>query len=125
MEFRAEALPGERFAGRISFIHPLLDEQTRTVGVRVNVDNSDGRLKPGMLVRAVVRSQTAANGSLANASLAGKWISPMHPEIVKEQPGTCDVCGMALVPADSLGYVDVPGDSLAAPLTMHLPLRRC
>ena len=44
------------------------------VGVRVNVDNSDGRLKPGMLVRAVVRSQTAANGSLANASLAGKWI---------------------------------------------------
>ena len=116
VEFRAEALPGERFAGRISFIHPLLDEKTRTVGVRVNVDNADGRLKPGMLVRAVVRSQTAANGSLANASLVGKWISPMHPEIVKEQAGLCDVCGMALVPADSLGYVGPPSDSLAAPL---------
>ncbi len=116
VEFRADALPGERFAGRISFIHPLLDEKTRTVGVRVNVDNSDGRLKPGMLVRAVVRSQRAANGSLANASLAGKWISPMHPEIVKEQAGLCDVCGMALVPADSLGYVGPPSDSLKAPL---------
>lgn len=116
VEFRAEALPGERFAGRISFIHPLLDEKTRTVGVRVNVDNADGRLKPGMLVRAVVRSQTAANGSLANASLVGKWISPMHPEIVKEQAGLCDVCGMELVPADSLGYVGPPSDSLAAPL---------
>lgn len=116
VEFRVEALPGERFEGRISFINPLLDEKTRTIGVRVNVKNVDGRLKPGMLVRAVVRSQTTANGSLANASLAGKWISPMHPEIVKEQAGLCDVCGMALVPADSLGYVGLPSDSLEAPL---------
>ena len=118
VEFRAEALPGERFAGRISFIDPLLDEKTRTVGVRVNVDNADGRLKPGMLVRAVVRSQTAANGNVANASLVGKWISPMHPEIVKEQAGLCDVCGMALVRTDSLGYVDQSTDSLQAPLLL-------
>ncbi|MHB9007674.1 MAG: heavy metal-binding domain-containing protein, partial [Limisphaerales bacterium] len=34
----------------------------------------------------------------------GKWISPMHPEIVKDRPGACDVCGMALVTAESLGY---------------------
>ena len=118
VEFTAEALPGERFTGRISFIDPLLDENTRTIGVRVNVDNADGRLKPGMLVRAVVRSQTAANGNVVNASLVGKWISPMHPEIVKEQPGLCDVCGMALVRTDSLGYVDQLTDSLQAPLLL-------
>ena len=86
--------------------------------MRVNVDNADGRLKPGMLVRAVVRSQTAANGNVVNASLVGKWISPMHPEIVKEQPGLCDVCGMALVRTDSLGYVDQSTDSLQAPLLL-------
>src|SRR5690606_1207135 len=37
--------------------------------------------------------------------LAGKWISPMHPEIVKDEPGECDICGMPLVRAESLGYV--------------------
>ena len=38
-----------------------------------------------------------------DSRLAGKWISPMHPEVVKDGPGTCDVCGMDLVPADTLG----------------------
>ncbi|HAY15343.1 MAG TPA: efflux transporter periplasmic adaptor subunit, partial [Armatimonadetes bacterium] len=28
----------------------------------------------------------------------------MHPEIVKDGPGVCDVCGMALVPAATPGY---------------------
>jgi len=40
-----------------------------------------------------------------DASLAGKWICPMHPEVVKEDPGACDICGMPLVRAESLGYV--------------------
>jgi Cu(I)/Ag(I) efflux system membrane fusion protein len=30
----------------------------------------------------------------------------MHPEIIKDSPGTCDVCGMPLVTAESLGYVN-------------------
>ena len=37
--------------------------------------------------------------------LAGKWICPMHPEVVKDGPGKCDICGMPLVRAESLGYV--------------------
>lgn len=28
-----------------------------------------------------------------------KYICPMHPEIVKNEPGTCPICGMRLVPA--------------------------
>jgi Cu(I)/Ag(I) efflux system membrane fusion protein len=34
--------------------------------------------------------------------LAGKWICPMHPSVVKDQPGTCDICGMNLVATESL-----------------------
>ena len=37
--------------------------------------------------------------------MAGKWICPMHPDIVKDTAGTCDICGMDLVPAESPGYV--------------------
>ena len=37
-------------------------------------------------------------------SLAGKWICPMHGEVVKDSPGNCDICGMALIKAEELGY---------------------
>ena len=29
---------------------------------------------------------------------AGKWTCPMHPEIVRDGPGACPICGMALEP---------------------------
>ena len=105
VSFTTESYPGEVFTGTISFIHPVLNEATRTVKVRVNVPNEDGRLKPGMFVRAVAEAEVATGGRIMDAALAGKWISPMHPEIVKDGPGTCDVCGMPLVRAESLGYV--------------------
>ena len=105
VQFTVESYPGEAFNGTISFIQPVLDEATRTVKVRVNVPNEDGRLKPGMFVRAVVEAEVATDGRIMNAALAGKWICPMHPEIVKDGPGTCDVCGMPLARAESLGYV--------------------
>jgi Cu(I)/Ag(I) efflux system membrane fusion protein len=105
VEFTAEAYPGETFEGTISFIDPMIDPSTRTAKVRVIVDNADSRLKPGMFVRAVARPKVADGGRVMDPNLAGKWISPMHPEIVKDGPGTCDVCGMRLVTAESLGYV--------------------
>lgn len=43
-----DALPGEHRMGRINYIYPTLDPQTRTVRVRVSLPNPDIRLKPGM-----------------------------------------------------------------------------
>lgn len=40
--------------GQVEFIDPFLDTDTRTARVRLTVANPDGRLKPGMLVHAVV-----------------------------------------------------------------------
>jgi Cu(I)/Ag(I) efflux system membrane fusion protein len=119
VEFTTEAYPGTVFRGRISFIDPVLDGRTRTVKLRVNVPNEDGRLKPGMLVRAEVKSRVAGVGRVFDPYLAGKWISPMHPEIVKDRPGSCDICGMDLVPAESLGYVRGE-ESAEAPLVIPI-----
>lgn len=103
--FTVEAHPGETFEGRISFIEPMVDERTRTAAVRVAVENEDGRLKPGMFASAVVRTRVGEGGAVVGDELAGRWVSPMHPTIVKDGPGQCDVCGMDLVPAESLGVV--------------------
>ncbi len=32
------------------------------------------------------------------ASTATEWTCPMHPEILRKQPGSCPICGMALEP---------------------------
>lgn len=53
---RVEALPGESFEGRVTFVDPVLDPKTRTARVRVEVKNQDRRLRPGMFVEANVKS---------------------------------------------------------------------
>ena len=103
--FSSEAYPGEQFQGQIAFLDPVLNDKTRTVRVRVNVPNAAGKLKPDMFIRAIVKSRVAAGGRVMDPALAGKWISPMHPEIVKDEPGKCDKCGMELVRAETLGYI--------------------
>jgi Cu(I)/Ag(I) efflux system membrane fusion protein len=102
VEFSAEAYPGQVFKGKISFRDPILNAKTRTVKVRLNVDNPDGRLKPGMFVRGVLRAKVAQGGAVMEPELAGKWICPMHPSVVKDQPDKCDICEMDLVTTESL-----------------------
>ena len=70
----------------------VVDERTRTVKVRVNVANDTGRLKPGMFVRAQVRAVLNASGIVSAPSLEGKWICPMHPDVIADEPGPCPVC---------------------------------
>lgn len=49
------AYPGETFNGQVTFINPVLDDATRTVKVRVAMNNPGGRLKPNMFVNANVQ----------------------------------------------------------------------
>ena len=42
---------------------------------------------------------TPTAAAAATAAPAGsKWTCPMHPEIVRDGPGSCPICGMALEP---------------------------
>ena len=41
-------LPGRTWRGSVTYIAPVVEEKTRTIKVRVEVDNADGQLKPEM-----------------------------------------------------------------------------
>lgn len=56
-----EALPGEQRTGRIAYIYPTLNPDTRTVRVRVVVTNADLRLKPGMYATIRIAGTERAN----------------------------------------------------------------
>src|SRR5882672_2672092 len=47
--------PGRTFRGRVDFIYPQLDTDTRTAKVRVVFSNSDLQLKPGMFVNVALK----------------------------------------------------------------------
>ena len=48
VEAMVPAYPGETFKGKISFISDVLNEETRTITVRSEVENHEYKLKPGM-----------------------------------------------------------------------------
>ena len=56
-----DALPGQHRVGRIAYIYPTLDPQTRTVRVRVVLPNGDLALKPGMYATIRVAGSERAN----------------------------------------------------------------
>jgi membrane fusion protein, copper/silver efflux system len=57
-----EALPGAPRVGRISYVYPTLNPETRTARVRVILPNGDLRLKPGMY--ATLRITGSARGDV-------------------------------------------------------------
>lgn len=105
VKFHAEAIPGETFEGVVSFVQPILNEATRTVKVRVNVDNQAEHLKPGMFVTSTILSQISGSGNVIAPNYSGKYICPMHPEVVEESAGSCPICGMDLVKAEEASFV--------------------
>jgi multidrug efflux pump subunit AcrA (membrane-fusion protein) len=54
VRFTAGALPGREFEGRVDFIYPTVSSETRTVKLRIVLQNPRGELRPGMYGRVVV-----------------------------------------------------------------------
>jgi RND family efflux transporter MFP subunit len=71
VDLATDAYPGETFEGRITRIAPVFKETTRQARVELTVDNAEGRLKPGMFIRATVVLDRVADAVLVpEAALA-------------------------------------------------------
>lgn len=114
VEVTLESNPHEPLTGAVAFIEPVLDSASRTVRVRVVVENPDGRLKPGMYAQALVRVPILPDGQPAATGLEGKYVCPMHPYEVSDEPAACGQCGM---PLERVPVAPAPAESPHAPDT--------
>ncbi|TWT51410.1 Cation efflux system protein CusB precursor [Rubripirellula amarantea] len=108
VEAEIQSMPGEVFTGRVAFIDPTVNPRTRTVRVRVEIMNFDGKLRPGDYATARVTVPAIPMDQVYDPALANKFISPMHPQVIRDQPGKCPLCDMDLVPTSQLGFAAEP-----------------
>jgi membrane fusion protein (multidrug efflux system) len=52
VQVRVAPFPEESFQGEVTVISPTLDPRTRTLRVKAQIANADGRLRPGLFARA-------------------------------------------------------------------------
>jgi multidrug efflux pump subunit AcrA (membrane-fusion protein) len=88
VEVVVEALPNEVFEGTITFKSFQLDPETRTLDARVEVNNPDLRLRPGMFASARVRVPVVVPPVTTNTAAP------------PETPGPATAPAVATAPAD-------------------------
>ena len=88
IDFTLQAIPGKVFSGKVSFIDPVINPSTRTAGIRVEINNSDGKLKPEMFVTGNVKaSLVKSKDQLDIPQSAVLWTGKRSVVYVKT-PGT-------------------------------------
>ncbi len=65
----AAAYPGEVFQGKVTGIDNLVDRSSRSVTVRAEIPNADGRLVPGMLLSAEVHRDERKRPAIPESAL--------------------------------------------------------
>jgi membrane fusion protein, copper/silver efflux system len=60
-----KAYPARAFEGRVAFIYPTVDEQTRTARVRIEIPNPNGTLKADMYANVEIASPVSRRDALA------------------------------------------------------------
>lgn len=108
VQITTRSLPGQVFTGQIFFVDPQVDPKTRTVPVRIHVDNPALRLKPDMWVTAEIQAGLGHHGHGAVPAPDGNYACPMHPWETADQPQQCPLCQMDMVPAEKLPQYTPP-----------------
>jgi Cu(I)/Ag(I) efflux system membrane fusion protein len=62
-EVTTSAYPGETFNGKVSFIDPYMQGKTRSLKVRIDLANPDGKLKPDMYADVLLKRSVGRNDS--------------------------------------------------------------
>jgi Cu(I)/Ag(I) efflux system membrane fusion protein len=97
-EFRVDAFPGETFKGKVQYLDPEFDPKTRTFKVGVLYTDTGKRLRPNMLVRAVIQARMTAGG----VGRSGKNAKEKAPLVIPES-------APLITGKRAIVYVETPG----------------
>ena len=86
IEIKTNALPNKTIASKVSFIDPVLDSKTRTVKLRVDLNNSKGLLKPGMFVEGKLNVSMGKSMSLSVPASAILWTGKRSVVYIRSKP---------------------------------------
>jgi Cu(I)/Ag(I) efflux system membrane fusion protein len=76
LNFQVSAYPGKEFKAKVTYIDPVLNPDTRTVGVRAEAVNRNFELKPEMFVSATISTSKAGMSGLMIPKTAILWTGP-------------------------------------------------
>lgn len=90
IEVRSNAFPDETIVSRVTFIDPVLDQSTRTVKIRTELNNTSQNFKPGMFVEGTLQPVASDdNDQLLIPASAVLWTgkrSVVYQKINPDQP---------------------------------------
>jgi len=74
IEFTIQSLPGKTYEGKVTYIDPFIDPETRVAQLRVELSNSKQELKPEMFASGILHSQiTNSSNALLIPKSAILW----------------------------------------------------
>lgn len=76
LSFQVSAYPGKEFKAKVTYIDPVLNPDTRTVGVRAEAINSNFELKPEMFVSSTISTSQSTQSGLMIPKTAILWTGP-------------------------------------------------
>lgn len=86
VNYTIASFPGESFSGIISFIDPFINPSTRIAKARIEVNNSNLKLKPEMFVSGIIKSKMTANkSSLSVPKSAVMWTGKRSIVYIKNE----------------------------------------
>lgn len=109
------AYPGDRFAGRVTYIASLLDKDSRTIPARIEVENKDGRLKPEMFATVTIETGGATGATkreVLSVPDAAILLLQGQPTIFVEEHGAYEA--RAIEPGEKLSGRTVIKSGVAA-----------
>jgi len=85
VEVTLDAYPGLVWKGRVAFVEPVLDPDSRTVSVRTELANPEGKLKPNMYARIALKK---ASREALVVPTSAVLFTGRHPRVwVETEPG--------------------------------------
>ncbi len=85
VEMFVDVYPGKTFSGAIDRISPVIEGRSRTETIKVELDNKDGLLKPGMFVRSLIATYEKKDALVVPSSALKKKENDYFAYVIRKE----------------------------------------